>query len=263
MIKREVVFLSFGLFAWVGLSLVGISVAQDDVVDVPCSDLFAGGDKNKRYFLIGDGEGAKVPEKGFSLLIILPGGDGGPDFNTFVKRIYKNSLSNRYLVAQLVSVKWTPKQVIVWPTESVRVDGQKFSTEEFVEAVVGDIKSKYTINEKNIFTLSWSSGGPAGYAISVRKQKSVTGSYIAMSVFKPDNLGSLEHVAGHRYFIDHSPEDKVCPFRMAKSAYKILREHGARTRLVTYKGGHGWRGNVYERIRRGIRWLETPVRRQG
>ncbi|MHC4719738.1 MAG: hypothetical protein ACYSYT_04590, partial [Planctomycetota bacterium] len=61
----------------------------------------------------------------------------------------------------------------------------------------------------------------------------------------------------------HSPEDKVCPFRMAKSAYKILREHGARTRLVTYKGGHGWRGNVYERIRRGIRWLETPVRRQG
>jgi predicted esterase len=83
-----------------------------------------------------------------------------------------------------------------------------------------------------------------------------------MSVFKPGELDSLAHAAGHFYFIEHSPEDKVCPFRMAKNAHKMLRENGAVTRLVTYKGGHGWRGNVFGRIRKGIRWLEVAVRKE-
>ncbi|MHC4912708.1 MAG: hypothetical protein ACYTE5_06850, partial [Planctomycetota bacterium] len=128
------------------------SLGQDDVADVPSKELFAGGDKNKRYFLIGAGEGARVPRRGFGLLIVLPGGDGGADFNPFVKRIYKNSLSKKYLVAELVSVKWTTNQVIVWPTKRSKVDKQKFSTEEFVEAVIEDVKARYKLNEQNIFT---------------------------------------------------------------------------------------------------------------
>ncbi len=247
---------------WVVFSGAVESLGQDDVADVPSKELFAGGDKNKRYFLIGGGEEGRVPKRGYNLLVVLPGGDGGADFNPFVKRIYKNSLSKRYLVAQLVAVKWTPSQLIVWPTKKAKVEEQGFSTEEFVEAVVGDIKAKYRLNEQNIFTLSWSSGGPAAYAISVQEEKSVVGSYIAMSVFKPDELGSLVHSAGHFYFIEHSPEDKVCPFRMAKNAHKALREHGAETKLVTYKGGHGWHGNVFGRIRKGIRWLEVGVRKE-
>jgi predicted esterase len=250
------------VFCWVVFFGAGESLAQDDVADVPSNEFFAGGDKNKRYFLIGGGEGARVPKRGFSLLIVLPGGDGGVDFNPFVKRIYKNSLSKKYLVAELVSVKWTANQVIVWPTSRSKVDKQKFSTEEFVEAVVEDVKARYKLNKQNIFTLSWSSGGPAAYAISVQEEKSVVGSYIAMSVFKPDELGSLSHAAGHFYFIEHSPEDKVCPFRMAKNAHKMLREHGGGTKLVTYKGGHGWHGNVFGRIHKGIRWLEVAVRKQ-
>ena len=245
-----------------GLFLMGKAVAQDDVADVPCRDLFAGGDRNKRYFLIGAGEQIKPPEEGFGLVIVLPGGDGGPDFNPFVKRIYKNALSDKYLVVQLVAVRWTSNQKIVWPTEKVRAEKQKFSTEEFVEAVVRDIKAKHKLNEQRIFTLSWSSGGPAAYVISLQKEKSVTGSYVAMSVFKPNRLGNLEQAAGHSYFIDHSPEDKVCPFRMAKNAARILRKYGARTRLVTYKGGHGWQGNVYGRLREGIGWLELNTATQ-
>lgn len=244
------------------LSLVGKAAAQDDVAEVPSKSLFAGDDKNKRYFLIGADEQTKAPKDGFGLVIVLPGGDGGPDFNTFIKRIYKNALSKKYLVAQLVAVKWTPRQQIVWPTEKVKVARQKFSTEEFVEVVIKDIKAKYKLNGRNIFTLSWSSGGPAAYAISVQKEKSVTGSYIAMSVFKPDGLGPLEGAKGHAYFIDHSPDDKVCPFWMAKKANETLRKYGAKTRLVTYKGGHGWRGDMYGRIQKGIRWLELATRRR-
>ena len=250
------------LLAFIGFPLMRTAIAQDDVADVPCKSLFAGGDKNKRYFLIGADEQIKTPKEGFALVVVLPGGDGGPDFNPFVKRIYKNSLSKKYLVAQLVAVKWTPNQKIVWPTKKARVEKQKFSTEEFVEAIVKDIEAKYKLNEKHIFTLSWSSGGPAAYAVSLQKEKSVTGSYIAMSVFKPNQLETLEQAARHAYLIEHSPEDKVCPFWMAERAYKSLKENGAKVRLIKYKGGHGWRGDVYGRIRKGIRWLELSAAAQ-
>lgn len=240
----------------------GETLGQDDVADVPSKSLTVGGDKNMHYLLVGIDESKPVPKDGFDLVIVLPGGAGGADFNPFVKRIYKNALSEKYLIAQLVSFKWIQNQRITWPTKKAKTEGQKFSTEDFVEAVVRDIKAKYKINEQNIFSLSWSSGGPAAYAISLQKEKSVTGSYIAMSVFKPDTLPSLEQAEGHAYFIDHSPDDKTCPFWMAKNAHQILAEHGAKTKLVMYKGGHGWRGDVYGRIRKGIQWLHLAVRSQ-
>ena len=253
------------LFICIGLWLTGktiAQVAQDDISDVPGELTFAECDKHKRYYLIGAGEQIKAPKEGFGLVIVLPGGDGGARFASFVKRIYKYSLSEKYLVAQLVAVKWVPKQKIVWPTEKVKVDNQEFSTEEFVEAVVEDMRAKYKLNEQRIFTLSWDSGGPAGYAVSLQKEKSVTGSYIAMSKFKPEELEPLEQAAGHCYFIDHSPDDKVFSFEMAKKALGTLRKYGAKTEMVAYKGGHGWKGAVYIRIRKGIRWLEFATDKQ-
>jgi hypothetical protein len=64
----------------------------DDVADVPSQDLRAGGDAQKRYFLIGPAKDAKAPAAGYGLVVILPGGDGSADFHPFVKRIFKNSL---------------------------------------------------------------------------------------------------------------------------------------------------------------------------
>ena len=244
-----------------GFSIEGKAALQeqDDISDVPCKEFFAGGDPNKNYFLIGNGEQVKTPEDGFKLVIVLPGGDGGPSFNPFIRRIYKYSLNPEYLMAQLVAVKWTANQQIVWPTNKVKVKGQKFSTEEFADAVIKDIKAKYKLNPKQIFTLAWSSGGPAAYAISVQKEKAATGSYIAMSVFDPNTLGPLEGAAGHCYLLDHSPDDKVCPIRMAEKADEMLTAAGAKTRFVSYQGGHGWYGNCYGRLEWGFGWLEKAV----
>lgn len=253
---------NFGMAGKTAAQSVMRTPQEDDVADVPCKEFFVEGDTNRRYFLIGDGEQIEAPEEGFKLVIVLSGGDGGAGYNSFVKRIYKYSLSPKYLMAQLVAVKWTPDQQIVWPTNNDRVNGQKFSTEEFVEAVVKDIKAKYKLNQQHIFTLAWSSASPAAYAVSLQKEKSITGSYIAMSVFKPDTLGSLENAAGHCYFFDHSPDDKVCPIQMAKKANEMLSEIGARTRFVTYKGGHGWHGNCYGRLEWGFGWLERTAQAQ-
>jgi predicted esterase len=241
----------------------GRLAAQEDVADVVSQDLQAGKDENKRYFLIEPPKNAKEPKTGYGLLVVLPGGDGSADFHPFVKRIYKNAVPEGFVLAQPVAVKWTEKQQIVWPTEKNRVDGMKFTTEEFIDALIKDVSSKYKLDPERVFTLTWSSSGPAAYAASLSSNK-ITGSFIAMSVFKPDLLPSLEKAKGHSYYLYHSPDDRVCPYRMAEHADKDLTKHGAKVKLETYDGGHGWRGNLYDNIREGVEWLEknhaTPAK---
>jgi predicted esterase len=242
------------------MALLGLAwttaTAQEDVADVPCEDLKAGGDKDKRYFLMGGAKAAKPPEGGYKLAIIMPGGDGSAEFNPFIRRIWKHALSAEYLVAQPVAIVWAKGQEIVWPTKSSPVKGMKFGTEDFVEAVIKDAKARAKIDPRHIFTFSWSSSGPAAYAISLQEKKSVTGSFVAMSVFKPDFLPPLKNAKGHAYFIDHSREDKVCPFRMAEQARDDLAKAGAKVEFSEQEGGHGWTGPVYERLRKGFEWLE-------
>jgi predicted esterase len=180
-----------------------------------------------------------------------------------VKRIYKNALSDQYLAAQPIALQWTPDQQIVWPTKTNPVAKMKFSTEEFVEAVIEDVAKKQNVDRTKVFTLSWSSSGPAAYATSLQNKRSVTGSFIAMSVFNPKFLPPLKQADGHAYYLYHSPDDRVCPYRMAEQAKTSLAENGARVRLETYEGGHGWRGNVYRDIRQGIEWLEKNQKTGG
>jgi predicted esterase len=239
------------------LALTPALKAQDDVADVASQDLKAGKDEKKRYFLIAPAKDAKPPKDGFGLVIVMPGGDGSADFHPFVKRIYKNAIPDGYAVAQPVAVKWNNDQEIVWPTagNNKAVKNAKFTTEEFVGAVIDDVATKYKVDPQRIFTLTWSSSGPAAYAVSLTSKK-VTGSLVAMSVFRPDWLPDLKSANGHAYFLYHSPDDRVCPYRMAQQAEMDLTKAGAKVKLVDYEGGHGWRGPLYDDIRAGIEWLE-------
>ncbi len=242
------------------LSAVLPAAGQDDVADVPSQKLQAGKDTHKTYFLIGPRNEEGPPEGGYRLLVVLPGGDGSETFHPFVKRIYRNGLPGGYLVAQLVAVKWTPQQQIVWPHKKNRVTRMKFGTEEFIEAVIADVRKQHKINPKHVFTLSWSSGGPAAYATSLQRKTAVTGSYVAMSVYNKKYLPSLMTAKGRAYYIEHSPDDKVCPFWMAERAKKDLAAAKGKVEFSKYDGGHGWRGNLYGRIRKGITWLEENTK---
>jgi predicted esterase len=229
--------------------------AREGVADVPSQDLHAGKDENKRYFLIGPRKDARVPRRGYGLVVILPGGSGGADFHDFVKDVFKHSIPDGYLVAQPVAVKWTEKQFITWPSKERPAQKMKFTTEQFVAEVIKEIKARHKIDPKKVFTLSWSSSGPAAYAISLT-DKTVAGSFVAMSVFKPNELPSLEKARGHAYYLYHSPEDKTCPIRMARQASKDLKKNGATVKFQTYKGKHGWPADRFAHIREGIIWLE-------
>ena len=229
---------------------------QDDVADVPSHDVKIGGDDHQRYFLLGPKQDARKPDKGHSLVVILPGGDGSADFAPFVKRIYKHAIGDDYLAAQPVAVKWNDEQGIIWPTAKDRIEGMKFSTEKFVAAVIADVGKKHKLNAERVFTLTWSSSGPAAYAISLDEKSAVTGSLIAMSVFHCDRIGPLDRAKKHGYYLYHSREDRVCPYRFAEQAPIALTKAGGKVELATYDGGHGWTGNVFGDIRRGIEWLE-------
>ena len=84
-----------------------------------------------------------------------------------------------------------------------------------------------------------------------------------MSVFKPEQLPPLENAKGRYFAIQHSPDDRVCPIRMAKDAEQQLTANGAIVKFTEYPGGHGWSGNVYGRIRDNLDWLSQVQSAEG
>lgn len=222
--------------------------------EVEALRLYADDDKAKPYFLIPPRK-PEAPD-GHRLLIVLPGGNGSAEFHPFVKRIWQNALSDDYIVAELVAVPWTKGQVIVWPTEKSPTAGMRFPTEEFIESVIKDVGKRYRLDPRYIFTLGWSSGGPPCYAASLREATPITGTFAAMSVFKPEILPPLATAKGRAYYILHSPQDTI-PIAMAETARRELAASGAKVELTEYEGGHGWHGDVYGHIRQGIAWLEA------
>ena len=233
-----------------GLLLASATAGLGDAASTRKS---TGDHPEQEYFLI-DHSGGNTPKGGYKLLLVLPGGNGSADFNPFVTNIGKHAAGAEFIVAQLVAVKWTPEQRVIWPTGKSEVKGAEFTTEEFLSAVISDVQRSRKVNPDHIYTLSWSSGGPAAYAASLEIEE-IKGSFVAMSVFKPDFLPRLSKAKGHRYYIYHSPQDKVCPLRMAKDAEERLSDEGAEVEFATYEGGHGWHGDIFGALRTGLAWL--------
>ena len=230
--------------------------AADDLASIPSVEKTIAGQKDQRYFLIGDAKRAG-PAGAFGLLLVLPGGDGSAEFNPFVKRIYANALPDGYLVAQLVAVSSKNKNQTVWPTQQLKDAKQTFTTESFIANVVKDVKKSVKIDDARVFTLSWSSGGPAAYAASMADDTPVKGSFVAMSVFPIAQLKlSLPSAKGHRYYLLHSPDDQVCKYFFREMAAANLTKAGATVETADYPGGHGWRGDVFGNIRKGVEWLD-------
>jgi predicted esterase len=221
-------------------------------------DLRAGGDEKKRYFVIQ--RPAEPPKDGWRTLFVLPGGSGDAQFQPFVTRIAKNALPEGYLAVQLVAPVWTPQQAknIVWPSAKSGVREMKFSTADFYLAVRSELAKTHKLDPRYSFSLTWSSSGMSGYEFSLLPKSGITGTFVAMSVFHPGELRPLSAAKGHPYFIYHSPQDFI-PIAEPEAARDALRKAGAIVEFQTYEGGHGWRGNIFGDIRKGIDWLEQQA----
>lgn len=126
-----------------------------------------------------------------------------PRFHPFVKRIAAKALDDRYLVAPQGSADQANQ--VVWPNHGLRFKDAEFLTEDFIRAVVADVKQRHRIDDRYVFALGWSSGGPPVYAAGVDRQSSLRGLFVAMSVFKPGPLGDLAAAKGKAASILHSP----------------------------------------------------------
>lgn len=247
------------------LSIVLISgfkpgFAADDIAEIPSKTITLDDDRKLQMILIGNPDQETAPKNGFRLIIVMPGGDGSKDFEPFIKRIYKNSLDTKNdLVCQLVAPKWNENQQIVWPTSKHPVEGMKTTLEDFLKQAVVKVQSLSKIDLKKIYTLSWSSSGPAAYAISLTDKTPVTGSFIAMSVFQKNRIPDIKAAKDRAYYILHSPDDKVCPVWMARMARNSLRFNKAKVEYLEYKGGHGWRGDVFGTIKTGFNSLDDQI----
>ena len=234
----------------------------EDIADVPALDLRAGDDEMKRYFLIGDRSEPKPPD-GYRLLLVLSGGHGGANFSPFIRRIYKHTLDARWLVAQLVAPQWDDRQLMsnVWPRTASPYPSATFTTEEFADAVISDVRSREPIAADGIYLLAWSSGGPAAYSITLQNESPVAGAFIAMSVFRPAELPSSFDASGKSFYLFQSPDDKITRFEHASRAASALRDAGARVRLERYTGGHGWHTGL-QGMDEAFRWLDDSFVRE-
>jgi predicted esterase len=241
----------------VGFLVVGASLglAQDEFANVRSKEFVLAGNPQLKYVMIG-AKKPKTPKSGYRVLVVLPGGDGSADFVPFVKRIFQNALNKNYIVIQLIAPKWSSDQVIVWPTRNLSTEGMKVPMEEFAERVLKDVRKRAKLDEKRIYSLAWSSGGPAAYAMGLSKKSSFTGTFAAMSVFKLGSSPLIKNAKGRAFYILHSEGDRVCPYWMAKQAQEAIKDNGGSVRLKTYEGGHGWRGDVFGNIRDGVLWME-------
>ena len=195
----------------------------------------------------------------YRLLVILPGGDGSAEFSPWCQTIQAQVVSDDFVVAQMIAPTWkTP--AATWPSDLVPTPEMKLSIDELFAEVVEDAGSVYKIEDGEVYTLSWSSGGPAAYLVAATRSE-VKGHFVAMSVFREAWLPRrLNRVRGQRFFLYHSPEDPVCPIALAEAAKVRLEQEGAEVKWRTYSGGHGWApGNDhFAVIREAMAWMTQP-----
>lgn len=227
-----------------------------DVASIPSENLYAKGDKDMRYLLAGPAKKGDIPKEGYKLLVILPGGDGSADFHPFLKRVLREALPPDFLIAELVAKQWSEKQFenVVWPNKMVPWAQARFTTEEFIESVIADVKKRRKIDGKNVLTMGWSSSGPPVYAHLGSEKRSTTGAFVAMSIFQPKFLPNAGPVKDIPVTIIHSPQDFI-PIAQAELARDTLKGAGADVQYSTYEGGHGWHGDIFATIREAVAHL--------
>ncbi len=244
------------LFALLAVGLC--TQAQEISPEVSVERHTVGTNAMQKYFLI---EHKANTETGTArgLILILPGGSGSADFLPFCANVLAlYGTPDDFVAAELVAPQWsTNEDRIVWPSKAFPDKQSEFTSEEFLAAVTKHVCTLRKIDERYIFTLGWSSSGHVLYSVSISDPK-VRGSIIAMSRFLPNRITNLDRARGKSYFLYHSPQDQICPFSEAQLAERWLKEHGAKVKLVSYDGGHGWVPNTYycDRIKEGIEWLK-------
>jgi predicted esterase len=237
------------------------SEAQELDQSVTTEERTAGGDLQKRYFVIRHRLAPAETPKEYGLLLILPGGAGGADFLPFCANVITALGTPRdFIAAELVAPVWgkPSDSTIVWPGKAFPVKQARFTSEDFIDSVIHDVGKRYPIRDGWVFTLGWSSSGHVLYSSSFENPK-IRGSFIAMSRFQPLWFQHPQNAKGKRYYFWHSPDDALCPYAESEFAALFLGKLGASTLHRSYRGGHGWVPFTFyaDRIKEALEWFRA------
>ena len=233
----------------------------DDVADILASKITLDNAGKKSYILMDHAEtSTQTKSSPRPLILILPGGDGSEDFHFFCRRLYKFAALKAdpsFIAAQPIAPVWNSQQAnnVVWPNKYHKFRGMKFSTETFIQDIINDIASNHNIDRSRIIALGWSSAGPAVYDLTLQPNSPITGSFAAMSVFKPKPQ-QLKYAKNKPVFIYHGSKDALIDTDRAFAAESKLKAKGANVHLKIYNGPHGWfHSGLYSNTADGLTWL--------
>ncbi|MGE0145486.1 MAG: hypothetical protein AB7T19_19530 [Planctomycetota bacterium] len=210
-----------------------------------------------RYFLVPPREKAADTETAPAVLVVLPGGDGGPEFLTFVENtILAGPTASRMVGVVVTAPRWSDDQDTPWPTQDLPVSRMRYTTESLVTAVIDDLRQQVDIDPSRIFLFAWGSSGRAALRLTTGLRSDFAGAYLAMTSYQglPQRL---EPCKGRRFLFDHSTGDRIHPHADAVVATERLTEEGALAWLRTIRGGHGWTDTARAGIDTGIAWLTS------
>jgi predicted peptidase len=198
----------------------------------------------------------KAKYASYKLLVFLPGGRGDEGFTGWCQSIYRMAIPDDFIAVQMIAPEWNTPSAI-WPTNYFPTPDMKKPIDELFTGMVKDLRKTHKITKNELYTLSWSSGGPAAYVIAAT-QPEVKGHFIAMSVFRENWLPKrLRSYKNQRFFLYHSPDDEVCKLDLARKAEERLKKEKAEVKFEEYPGGHGWTQGVgsFDTIKKAFEWL--------
>lgn len=202
-----------------------------------------GDDANMAYFLLEPASVAKNDD--LHLVLAMPGGNGqAREFLPWMRRV-QEGLGEEYAIAVLSAPVWSEEQAdsVVWVTDHWKKSAYseaKFTTEEFLRAVLEDVKKQKRFKLASVSVFGWSSSGPAVYAAATEKKAPYDGFVILCSVFKKEQLAKLSNAKGRRFYLLQGTEDDLTRLSWAEEAEEALRKNGAEVEHEWYEGGHGF-----------------------
>jgi phospholipase/carboxylesterase len=126
-------------------------------------------------------------------------------------------------------------------------------TEEYIEKVTRELKSKYNVDE--IYLLGFSQGCGLAYTAGIRYHELFTGLICFGGWLDLERLTDevISSAIDLEVFIAHGKDDKMVSFEEGKAAEKKLKEMGFKTYFYEFEGGHSVPKEALEAAQK---WLE-------
>lgn len=186
--------------------------------------------------------------KKYPLFIALHGYGGSPE--NFTRRLHKFITEKGYIFMAPYGTEIYGLKSFGW--------GDVEKCEDKILKEIGEIKQKYSVDEKNIILLGYSQGGSRAFSIGLRNPEIFKGLIIVAGYFKKDDVENyLDNLKGKNlkvYMMVGEKDERVKKSNV--EAKEILENCGVKVHLEIYKGvGHAFPGEPEEEVEKALRFI--------